>query len=202
MEIRARRHGISAVISVLLLVAVAVSLSVVLFVSTTGYLSGVTGALSSQQPSQSLAAQTIISIESTTSKAYSTGFPTDGYVSLYVRNVGAVSLTIGSLTVTAPPTNAGQTKSFSAVLTGTSWAQPYSNMRICSELPSQSNCDGAALCAGPVASTATLTKTQNTAKVVLAWCSGASPAPRSGDAFQIQINTNVGASNIITINVP
>jgi hypothetical protein len=184
------------------MVAIAVSLSAALFVSSTGYLSGLTNSLGNEQPGQNLAAQTLITIESTSSKAYGAGFPSDGYVVLYVRNVGGVSLTLGSLTVTAPPTNAGQTKSFTSTLTGTSWAQPSSTLRICSELSTDANCNVAGLCLGPIASQATLTKVQNTARIWIAWCSGASSAPKSGDAFQIQVSTTVGASNIVTINVP
>ena len=202
MQVRKSRSGVSAVISALLMVAIAVSLSVALFVSTTGYLSGLTSALGNQQPGQSRAAQTLLTIESTTAKAYSAGFPSDGYVVLYVRNVGSVALTIGSLSVTAPPTNGGQTKSFSSLLSDTTWSQPYSGVQVCSELTSQSNCDVSGLCSAPVQSLSTLTSSQNTARIWIAWCSGASPAPKSGDAFQIQVSTTVGASNIVTINVP
>jgi flagellin-like protein len=216
-----RRSGVSAVIGALIMVAIAVSLSAALFVSTTGYLSGLTSSLGNAQPGQNRATQSIVVVENTVAKAYTTGFSsalTNGYVVLYVRNVGSVPLTLGSLTVTAPPTNAGQTKSFTAIMTPTptspstgTWSAPFGatgNVYVCSELPSvlpaQSNCATTNLCTsqGVVSSLAALTVQQNTARIWIAWCPGALPKPVSGDAFQIQVSSTVGASNIVTINVP
>lgn len=205
MRLARKRAGVSALISTLLMVAIAVSLSVTLFVSTTGYLSGLTSSIGNAQPGQNRAAQTTIVVENTVSKAFTTGFaanPTNGYVELFVRSVGGVSLTLGSLTAVAPPTNAGQTKSFTAVLNDLTWPQPYPDVYVCSEGIADTACEVSATCSSTASTTNTLTPRSETAKVWVEWCPGATPAPRSGDAFQIQVSTTVGASNIITINIP
>lgn len=193
------------------MVSIAVSLSAALFVSTTGYLSGLTGALGNVQPGQNRAAQSILTIENYVAKSYvnGTGFtahPTNGYVELFIRNVGTVSLTLGSVTVTAPPTNGGQTKSFTSTLvainsTSGTWSPPYSHVFICSELTSQTICEVSSPCTS-ANSTSNLSTKVNTAELWIKWCNGASPAPNPGDAFQIQVTSTVGASNIITINMP
>lgn len=200
------RRGVSAVISALLMVAIAVSLSAALFVSTSGYLSGLTNNIGSNQPGQNKAAQSILTIENYVAKTYTTGFaanPTNGYVELFVRNVGAVSLTLGSVTITAPPTNGGQSKSFLAAFSSSSstWSSPYSDVYVCSEATSSVTCEVTSPCTSAT-STGTLTSQSNTAEVWVEWCPGASPKPISGDAFQIQVTSTYGASNIITINMP
>lgn len=270
------------------MVAIAVSLSVALFVSTTGYLSGLTSSLGNVQPGQNQAAQALFTIENIVAKAYTTGFtasPTNAYVELFVKSVGGVSLTLGSLTMTTPPSNAGQRKSFSSVLTGTTWSTPYADVYICSEGANSATCEKLSPCSSS-GSLNVLTTLQNTGKVWIEWCvdtgtatgpaqsstqlqdttqswatnqwagyivtitsglesgetatvcsntsypydtltittsSSCNPptgwttalsgslysitlpaglAPKSGDAFQIQVSSTVGASNIVTISVP
>lgn len=208
MRLTKKRSGVSALISTLLLVAIAVTLSVALFVSTTGYLSGLTSSIGNAQPGQNRAAQTIISIENTVSKAYTTNFtsnPSNGYVELFVRNVGGVSLTLGSVAVTAPPTNGGQNKSFLSVLSAGTWSTPsVRNVVVCSEATNETSCETSLACKSSASPLTQLTSQQNTAKIWIEWCSHptGSPVPESGDAFQIQVSSTVGASNIITINVP
>jgi len=200
-----KRAAISPLIATLLIVAIAVSMSVMLFVSTSSYLAGLVAFGAGQQPFQNQATRSLLVAENTVAKNYLTGFPTDGYIELFVRNVGGYSpLGLGSVTVSSPPTNGGLTKSFLSTLSGTTWSQPYTNVYVCSELASSASCETTSnptLCTSqPSAYTAL--PIQQTAKIWIAWCSGASPKPATGDTIQVQVATIVGASTIVTITFP
>lgn len=218
MRLARERSAISAAIGALLMIAVAVVLSVALFLSATGYLSSLVSSGSSLQPGQNQAARDLLSIENAQAKACSQGLPNDCYVVLYARNVGGSSITLGSLTLTAPPTNAGQTRSFSSVLNAQTktWSTAYSDSNevvyVCDELVNQTvpTCNGATsvptlstVCQQPL-------PCQQIVEVWIEWVNNSggpwslnhSPHPVTGDAFQVQISSTVGTSTIVTVAVP
>ena len=102
MAKRAARRAVSPVLATLMLVAVAVALSVIIFTWSQGFLSQTGEAASAQQAAQNIAAQSGIIIESVT---FTTG--PSGSISITVRNVGAVSVELGRAVATGYPTNTG-----------------------------------------------------------------------------------------------
>jgi flagellin-like protein len=99
------KKAVSPVLATLMMVAVAVALSVIIFTWSQSFLSQTSEAASGQQAAQNIAAQSGILIESAT---FATS--TDE-VTIYIRNVGAVSNTIGSIIVTGRPDNTGMKSS-------------------------------------------------------------------------------------------
>jgi flagellin-like protein len=104
------KRAVSPVLATLMMVAVAVALSVIIFTWSQSFLSQTSEAASGQQAAQNIAAQSGILIESAT---FATS--TDE-VTIYIRNVGAVSNTIGSIIVTGRPDNTGMTKSLTLLV--------------------------------------------------------------------------------------
>jgi flagellin-like protein len=91
---RIARRAVSPVLATLMMVAVAVALSVIIFTWSQGFLSQTGEAASGQQAQQNIAAQSGILIESAT-------IPSDSnQATLYVRNVGTVTVTIDSYSYT------------------------------------------------------------------------------------------------------
>jgi flagellin-like protein len=86
------RRAVSPVLATLMMVAVAVALSVIIFTWSQGFLSQTGEAASGQQAAQNIAAQSGILIESATFSS-SSG-------TVVVRNVGKVSVTIDSYYLT------------------------------------------------------------------------------------------------------
>jgi hypothetical protein len=101
------------------MIAVAVAMSVIIFMWSQGFLSNTSSATGGQQGSQNQAAQSSISIELATFIAGpSSGSATTGTscgaadagtpkMTLVARNVGAVAVTLGSLTMTGLSSNSG-----------------------------------------------------------------------------------------------
>ena len=82
------RKAVSPVLATLLMIAVAVSMSVILFMWSQGFLATTSEAASSQQQAQNVAAQSSIAIESVS-------FPASSNVHILVRNVGTTKITLG-----------------------------------------------------------------------------------------------------------
>ena len=87
-----RSKAVSPVLATLLMIAVAVSLSVIIFMWSQNFLASTSQAASTQQQSQNVAAQSSIAIESV-------GFPATNNVRIIVRNVGTTKVTLGGLYV-------------------------------------------------------------------------------------------------------
>jgi flagellin-like protein len=86
------RRAVSPVLATLMMVAVAVALSVIIFTWSQGFLSQTGEAAAGQQASQNIAAQSGILIESATFSSNS--------VDVTVRNVGKVTVTLGRYYIT------------------------------------------------------------------------------------------------------
>ena len=97
---RTKRKAVAPVLATLMMIAVAVAMSVIIFVWAQGFLSQTSSAAGGQQSQQNIAAQSSISIDSAT---FSVG--SGGSVTMVVRNVGSVTETLGSLLVQGSPSN-------------------------------------------------------------------------------------------------
>lgn len=95
-----KRKAVAPVLATLLMIAVAVAMSVILFMWAQGFLSNNSGAIGSQQAAQNNAAQSSISIEQVGKNANLS-------MSVVVRNVGAVAVSVGSYSIVGSSTNAG-----------------------------------------------------------------------------------------------
>ena len=92
MPKRAARRAVSPVLATLMMVAVAVAMSVIIFTWSQGFLSQTGEAASAQQAAQNVAAQSGILIEAVT-------FSGSNQIIAYVRNVGAATVTVDSAEV-------------------------------------------------------------------------------------------------------
>lgn len=95
-----KRKAVAPVLATLLMIAVAVAMSVIIFMWSQGFLSQTSSSTGSQQGAQNQAAQSSIAIEASIFNANDTA-------SVVVRNVGSVGVTLGSLTTTGISSNAG-----------------------------------------------------------------------------------------------
>jgi flagellin-like protein len=102
------KKAVSPVLATLMMVAVAVALSVIIFTWSQGFLSQTGEAAQSGQQAQNIAAQSGILIESATFDV------SDKYAIVYVRNVGATSIDIGTVLATGKPGQGFQTSSTTA----------------------------------------------------------------------------------------
>jgi flagellin-like protein len=104
------KKAVSPVLATLLMVAVAVSMSVIIFMWSQGFLSTTSEAASSQQQAQNVAAQSSIAIESVqftdaeywdedASPETSGTLYSDRAIKIVVRNVGSSKVTIGQVYV-------------------------------------------------------------------------------------------------------
>jgi len=92
------------------MIAVAVAMSVIIFMWSQGFLSQTSSATGGQQGAQNQAAQSSISIELGTFTKNSTAGWASGkgpQMQIVVRNVGAVAINIGSVTVSGISSNVG-----------------------------------------------------------------------------------------------
>jgi len=94
-----RRRAVAPVIATLLMVAVAVAMSVIIFMWSQGFLSNASSAVGGQQGVQNQAVQSSISIEGVTASGTS--------LDVMVRNVGSVSVSLGSYVVVGLSSNVG-----------------------------------------------------------------------------------------------
>lgn len=118
---RRKNMAVAPVLATLLMIAVAVAMSVIIFMWSQGFLAGTSDSTGSQQGSQNQAAQSSISIETATFSVGSTS-----NITTIVRNVGAVAVSLGSISVTGISSNAGF--SGSVIGTVTSGALPDANL--------------------------------------------------------------------------
>jgi flagellin-like protein len=93
MAKKVAKSAVSPVLATLMMVAVAVALSVIIFTWSQGFLSQTGEAASGQQAAQNIAAQSGILIESATFSGVGGASPT---ATVYVRNVGTTTVTVDS----------------------------------------------------------------------------------------------------------
>ena len=94
MAKKVARRAVSPVLATLMMVAVAVAMSVIIFTWSQGFLSQTGEAASGQQAQQNIAAQSGIAIDGVT-------FNTSGNsATVYVRNVGTVTITPATVIAT------------------------------------------------------------------------------------------------------
>ena len=95
------KKAVAPVLATLLMIAVAVAMSVIIFMWSQGFLSQTSTSTGGQQGAQNQAAQSSISIEDV---LFSTA---NQNATVIIRNVGAVSVDLGSMTVVGASSNAG-----------------------------------------------------------------------------------------------
>jgi len=115
-----RSRAVAPVLATLLMIAVAVAMSVIIFMWSQGFLSQTSESVGSQQGAQNQAAQSSIAIESTT---FTIGSSKDN-ITIIVRNVGTVAVTLGSLSITGISSNAGFTGSLISTVSSGSLQTP------------------------------------------------------------------------------
>lgn len=99
------KKAVAPVLATLLMIAVAVAMSVIIFMWSQGFLSQTSESTGAQQGSQNQAAQSSVSIETSLFDA------STNKTTIVVRNVGAVAVSIGSVSISGPSSNAGFTGS-------------------------------------------------------------------------------------------
>lgn len=113
------RKAVAPVLATLLMIAVAVSMSVIIFMWSQGFLANTSSSTGSQQGAQNQAAQSSISIEAITatpSGGLSDGVVNHGNLTVFVRNVGAVQVTIASIILEGTSSNTGFNRTLSTAL--------------------------------------------------------------------------------------
>jgi len=118
---KGNKRGVAPVLATLLMIAVAVAMSVIIFMWSQGFLSGTSGAAQSQTSQQNIAAQSSISLETIAFGLSPSGLTAivlnntspggveqnisplgdshDQYIQLVVRNVGGIAINIGGVTI-------------------------------------------------------------------------------------------------------
>jgi len=96
-----KRKAVSPVLAVLLMIAVSVALSVVMFTWSQGFLSNQVSAVDSQTSEVSTASQSRVMIE----LAYADS--SSDKVIIFVRNIGTITTEIGSVIIEGHPNNYG-----------------------------------------------------------------------------------------------
>jgi flagellin-like protein len=99
------KKAVSPVLATLMMVAVAVALSVIIFTWSQSFLSQTGEAASGQQAQQNIAAQSGILIQAVSTQAWKSG--QGGVITISIRNVGTVSTTLSTIYIT--PLAAGNT---------------------------------------------------------------------------------------------
>jgi len=118
---KGNKRGVAPVLATLLMIAVAVAMSVIIFMWSQGFLSGTSGAAQSQTSQQNVAAQSSISLETIAFGLSPSGLKSvelddasppgglttddsdvlfsDQYIQLVVRNVGGIAVSLGGITI-------------------------------------------------------------------------------------------------------
>jgi flagellin-like protein len=93
LKLQRSRKAVSPVLATLLMIAVAVSMSVILFMWSQGFLSSVSEAAHEQQRAQNIVVQSQIAIENV--RFYESGGTK--YVEIMIRNVGSTEVTLSNV---------------------------------------------------------------------------------------------------------
>ena len=116
-----KRKAVSPVLATLLMIAVAVALAVVIFTWSQGFLSSTSSAVGTEQGAQNIAAQSQIALENVIPDKANDSPSSNVTVAKFtviVRNVGSVSVSLGTITIQGLPANSGM-KGTINILVGT-----------------------------------------------------------------------------------
>jgi len=121
------KKAVSPVLATLMMVAVAVAMSVIIFTWSQGFLSQTGEAAQSGQEAQNIAAQSGILIEAVVLTP--SGSTANGSATIYLRNVGGVAVMPGQIAVIGRSTNTGFNQSIPQLFTSgtTSYTYTYTS---------------------------------------------------------------------------
>jgi archaeal type IV pilus assembly protein PilA len=201
---RMKRKAVAPVLATLMMIAVAVAMSVIIFVWSQGFLSQTSSAAGGQQSQQNIAAQSSLSIESAVFSDSGSSGTNYGAITIVVRNVGSVGETLGSILITGVPTNVGLQDSLICSVSGSQTASDQAYGVACSPaggfvqgagtVPAGTSCPAATSCIlYPTADTFVIGKGQAatiTVELPLTTTAGAYLA--SGDLVSLKLTTTAG----------
>ncbi len=181
-----KRQAVAPVLATLLMIAVAVAMSVIIFMWSQGFLSQTSSATGGQQGAQNQAAQSSISIETATFNTATSGTCATSVnnpcATIIVRNVGAVSVTLGSVLLQGSSSNSG----FKISITDTTLPLTAASNGLCvppTTTPAQTTC------AGPKGTAITISE-------------GVLTGLTSGDVINVKVSTTVGTFAQAQFTVP
>jgi hypothetical protein len=178
------------------MIAVAVAMSVIIFMWSQGFLSQTSESVGGQQGSQNQAAQSSIAIETALfTVAAGTDTTSIPKFTVVVRNVGAVAVTLGSITVQGLSANSGFTGSLTYTWTSTASTditETSGTWTIGTGTDTSSEVQVAKAAAVTVVLTESVTTLTSSDNTYL----------RSGDVVTIKVATSVGTFAQSTYTVP
>jgi len=189
ITIRKERKAVAPVIATLLMIAVAVAMSVIIFMWSQGFLSNTSNATGGQQGAQNQAAQSPISVESATFVAWSSTASTTA--TIVIRDVGAVGVTIGTVTISGGSANTGLTQPITFTVPATGGGTVNVVAKTTTGISALTDVDAAIGKGNALTLTITFT-TGTTTGYKLA----------SGDTINVKATTNVGTFSQISYTVP
>ncbi|MCD6511120.1 MAG: hypothetical protein J7K45_00810 [Thaumarchaeota archaeon] len=123
-----KRKAVSPILAVLLMIAVSVALAVVIFTWSQGFLSSTSSAIGTEQGAQNIAAQSQITLENVipdkVNDLPSGSDTTIGNFTIIVRNVGSVSVSLGTITIQGLPANSGMSGTINILIGSSGSANP------------------------------------------------------------------------------
>jgi len=187
---------VAPVLATLLMIAVAVAMSVIIFMWSQGFLSQTSESVGGQQGAQNVAAQSSIAIEAALfTVASSTDTASIPKIVTVIRNVGAVAVTLGSITVSGISSNSGFTGNLQYAWNSTSYQNIIESSGTWTMGASTDTSSEVQLAKGAsVAVTMTETGTGLT--------SSDNTFLKSGDVITIKVTTTVGTFAQASYTVP
>lgn len=187
-RINRRTKAVAPVLATLLMIAVAVAMSVIIFMWSQGFLAQTSESTGGQQGAQNQAAQSSISVEAVT-------FTKPDAITLVVRNVGAVSVELGSVSVTPGSANPTGSHLYKPITVSTLSATMGGDVNAPAGLSQNttSTCSATTL---PKGSAATIILNLDTRGTAPGWYLS------SGDVTTIKLTTSVGTFAQSTHTVP
>jgi FlaG/FlaF family flagellin (archaellin) len=184
------RKAVAPVLATLLMIAVAVSMSVIIFMWGQGFLSQTSEGTGAQQGAQNQAAQSSVAIEAVLFNPNATS--NTATISIIVRNVGAVAIKLGAVSITGLSANAEMTGNVLGTLSDSTWTVTGSDD---SGNQSWSASGGTSTLSKGEAATIVFTRTDDTGEADDTWFD-------SGDVITIKVTTTVGTFAQASYTVP
>lgn len=178
-----RKRAVAPVLATLMMIAVAVAMSVIIFVWSQNFLGQTSQAAGGQQSQQNLAASSGISIEAA---IFTPGTGSGASVVVVVRNVGSVSETLGSFQIQGAPSNTGFSGSDVCTFT-TSTSSPW--------LSPSCSANGGSIAISPKPTSVATSSMGKSQAFTLTYTPGTGSAITtiaSGDSLNIKVSTTVG----------
>ena len=193
MALAKSKKAVSPVLATLMMVAVAVAMSVIIFTRSQGFLSQTGEAAQAGQQAQNTAAQSGILIEAVVLTP--SGSTANGSATIYLRNVGAVAVMPGQIAVIGRSTNTGFNQSIPQLFTSGTTSYTYTYTSGANTSPLLINLTPAT----PLSKSAGAIITVNFAKDNAA---GKGWKLLSGDVIAIKVTTTAGTFAQGTYTVP